>query len=55
MENQGKLIAIVRKDPEEFPQQTAALMKHCEERILKAEVYEQEGMPDDDPTEPSWA
>jgi hypothetical protein len=55
MEDQGKLIAIVRKEPGEFPQQSAALVKHCQERILKAELYEQEGQPDVDPTEPSWA
>jgi hypothetical protein len=55
MEDQGKLIAIVRKDPEEFPQQTAALLKHCEDRIQKMETNEREGTPDDDPTEPSWA
>jgi hypothetical protein len=54
MEGQGKLIAIVRRNPGEFQQQTAALVKHCQERILKAELYEREGQPDDDPTEPSW-
>jgi hypothetical protein len=55
LEFQGKLMAIVRKEPGEFPQQTAALEKHCQERILKAELYEREGQPDDDPTEPSWS
>jgi hypothetical protein len=43
MEDQGKLIAIVRKDPAEFPQQSAALAKHCQERIMKAELNEREG------------
>jgi hypothetical protein len=55
MEMQGELISIVRKGPGEFPQQSAALEKHCKERIEKWELYEREGQPEDDPTEPSWA
>jgi hypothetical protein len=54
LEDQGKLIAIVRKEPGEFPQQSEALRKYCQERIEKLERYEQEGQPDPDPTEPSW-
>jgi ribonuclease HI len=54
MENQGKLIAIVRQEAGEFPQQEAALRKSCQERIEKMERCEREGWPDPDPTEPSW-
>jgi hypothetical protein len=54
LEDQVKLIAIVRQEPGEFPQQSAALRKYCQEKIEKMERYEQEGWPDIDPTEPSW-
>jgi hypothetical protein len=54
MTNQGKLIAIVHQEPGEFPQQSAAVRKSCQERIEKMERCEREGWPDPDPTEPSW-
>jgi hypothetical protein len=54
LEDQGKLMAIIMHEPGEFPQQMAALEKHCQERIEKEEEYERGGRPENDPTEPSW-
>jgi hypothetical protein len=54
LELQGKLIGIELWKSGIFQQQEAALVKHCQERILKIEAAAREPTLDDDPGEPPW-
>jgi hypothetical protein len=54
MELQGKLIGTELWKAGMLQQQEAALIKRCQERILKMEAAAREPTLDDDPGEPPW-
>jgi hypothetical protein len=55
MSIQGKMLGIMGRSSEEFPQRSVALRKHSQERIQKMEACAREGSQDDDPGEPPSA